>query len=932
MDETKPDYKKGMKKNRKMIKNCISNTKTIILMLFAIAILILFIAYPVSAVGYGQWSGSPVWVDYGYAGNITNPYYAYTDVQKNAICTGYAGEAATWYGSYQPVIQVWGNSTNYNTSYVSGSYWPPAIDFHAGAATEYNAAYKTFNMASTGGVSLHWTCKKTASPADTYSYFETVYARKITGWDASGDTFTINAVPQSGNASLSVNFLPLVSNTSNINRIVWDFDGGLGSETKYDNASFAKTYATAGHFIVRADLYTLKGAVVSASKNIDVYNYTLGITPTPTLTPTPAPTPQGDTTKKFNVYGYDVTNYTNVSSLSIGMIDVDDVGSGWFNITASSGEYTFAGYGTGGNKPFVENHHYMLVFSKTGYETLITPAYTFTSSLLTYGVGGGYALRPSAYTPTATGFTLGVRLISTTSGELSNGAIGTITISNQSSSWTSSLSNPAGGMNYFAGLTPSHSYKINVNVNGYEYYTGYFASGSSMSGTTQEYLAYIVPSNQLPSAFTLSISPNSGTVNDTYTIKLTGDISTASLISYKYSTSSVWGLNLAATSGYTQYSKITGSWLGWSGSSYSVATANPAQVTGKLQPTISPETEQVTVTAYITIGGNVYQATDTISLVSLGKEPIIIVAYDMSDTSSGASASAKMDTYDSHILDLTTGVWTNTSYDVSNFYNAYFFYTPNSVISYYGSAAGYYNTITETRVLPDASRGIEYKFYKNQLPPTVENVSLHVNVRNIQTQPLPQARVSINDGQKCYTNEQGSCSFYVLNNVNYTASGTAYGYGAGTAGIKTSNTSANVINLVLVRASTTTSPYTGIQTPRVTPTYTNTSGLTNATSLEEVTCNLDTSDMGVFQLLMNNIACAGVKGAVAQGFVLSALIMFVFAMGLSRYAKGMGALAGVIIGAVVSFGMQLLPFWILIFVVIVCGLIFARLVTSQAGG
>ena len=90
--------------------------------------------------------------------------------------------------------------------------------------------------------------------------------------------------------------------------------------------------------------------------------------------------------------------------------------------------------------------------------------------------------------------------------------------------------------------------------------------------------------------------------------------------------------------------------------------------------------------------------------------------------------------------------------------------------------------------------------------------------------------------------------------------------------------------------------------------------------------------MKPYDSLMNNVACMGVKGGIQQGLVLSCLMMFVFAMGLSKYGGGVGALTGVIIGALISFAMGILPFWVLIVTIVICGLVFARLIMSQQGG
>lgn len=78
--------------------------------------------------------------------------------------------------------------------------------------------------------------------------------------------------------------------------------------------------------------------------------------------------------------------------------------------------------------------------------------------------------------------------------------------------------------------------------------------------------------------------------------------------------------------------------------------------------------------------------------------------------------------------------------------------------------------------------------------------------------------------------------------------------------------------------------------------------------------------------IFNGIACSGVRGAGNQNLIMAIIIMMVCGMILGKAAKGIGAIAGVIAGAGICFGMGILPIWILIFVVVVCGLVFAGLI------
>lgn len=645
-------------------------------------------------------------------------------------------------------------------------------------------------------------------------------------------------------------------------------------------------------------------------------------TPTPNvtiITPTTTPIPINGSIK---VTVYDYVNNTPISGLSIGVRDSNDAGIGWFNVTAQNGVYTFSGVGAGGSTPLVAGHTYLFTFSKTGYVT--------DTRSNEYAGGNediGYYLMPLGCQPTASTFVLGIRLISTTAGDINVPLGGTVTLSNQSSTWTQSKTNPPAGIVMFSNLTAGQSYKIDANLNGYQAYTGYFASASSMVNTVQWHYAYLTPSDVIPSPFTLVINPSSGTINDTYSITLSGDISTATDISYKYYNPQTPYLSFnSVAGGQTTYRKVGASWFGWNGSSFSVATANPAQVSGKFAYATNPQESYMDVIAYITINGNVYQATKRITLVSIGKVPKIITAWDM-------STSAMITNFDSHILDIYSNAWENTTYTQDTFSNAYYYATANSLIMYTGSATGYYDTVPVTTSFDGSSgtEGIKYKFYPIRTPPTVDNTTLHVNTKKLNNDAINNARVILNDNQVCYTNMQGTCLFQVLTGVTYTATASAYGYSSGTGSVLTSNTSANIINIIMVGATPTTTSITTPPTPRITPTYTNWTSQ-NATAFPEYTCTHDTGNLGLWQVFMNFIACAGVSGATNQGMIASGFIMLVLGMALSRYGKGVGALAGVTAGAAVSWGMGALPFWLLILVVTVCGLVFARLITGAEGG
>ena len=78
--------------------------------------------------------------------------------------------------------------------------------------------------------------------------------------------------------------------------------------------------------------------------------------------------------------------------------------------------------------------------------------------------------------------------------------------------------------------------------------------------------------------------------------------------------------------------------------------------------------------------------------------------------------------------------------------------------------------------------------------------------------------------------------------------------------------------------------------------------------------------------IYNGIACSGVRGALNQSLIMAIIIMMVCGLTLAKYGKGIGALAGVIAGAGISFGMGILPIWILVFTLLLAGLVLAGLI------
>ena len=744
------------------------------------------------------------------------------------------------------------------------------------------------------------------------------------GYPDVAGSFT--AIPASGNQSLNVTFTPTVSGY-NLNRVVWDFDGGLGTETKYTNLStqFNKVYSTAGHYVARMTVYDGVGASATASQNIDVYNYTLGITPTPTLTPVPTGTPISSQ-NQIVVNVYDQTNITLVSSVSISMIDTSDSGAGWKNVTSNNGTYAFSTYGTA-NANLVSGHSYMFVVSKTGYATA-TQVYPFVGPQADTVI----YLTPSVYTPVASNFALLVQLKDAATGDnILTGRTGTVIISNQSSSWVSTYSNPNSGTAMFGGLTPGASYKIEITLTGHKSYIGYFASSVSMGGTTQTFNAYLESSGIPSGSYTISVNPRTGTYNDTYMFTLGGDTTNTQQIDIMYLSSDMSSpMPFTTTGGYTQWRLIGGAWKIWTGSTWA-ASSKPVLVGGKFG---NHGIDNVyDVKAYFTSASQIYSATSDITVQSSGYVPIGISVWGGTGPVNGMLL-----TFNTYIQDVYSGTWYNKSWTPADI-GTYLYFSPGTLLRGYATAPNHAPSITK-QLLVSESGPNSIQWILNPLSPInypVDNVTLYVETHTFQGTPIANANVQLSDGSlPSFTNNNGRCYFVVLNNTYYSATATAAGYLSSTSGITTDGLNqTNTIDIYMLPGVQTTATIPSwVVTPTMQPIETTAiptipGGSQLNWSGTATTCGSNSTN--VVEQVKSNLACAGFADVMAQNLALSALIIIIFMLVGGRYGKAIGSGAGAIIGFVLSFAMGLLPF-MLVALLIVLLILFGAILLLRSPG
>ena len=905
-------------KNNIVIPSLIAGINYVVYLMLICVIASIFIQ-PVSAVDYiiieDNGTLPQQWMELNTNYNLEN---FVNSAGANAYCVGKLGAGSTisswaiygWSGGYPTTT---GDILNLSgQSYVGGVH-----------NTYTPSGSITFSSASYSALQRQRVC---SYGTNTYNYINPVWGRvDYLQYRPAGLSGSFTVIPSSGNNTLEVRFTPVVNVPKGLNYISWDFGTSLiNPETKNDAITFNKTYTIAGHYVARMTVYDNESSSITASQNIDVYNYTAGITPTPTLTPTPTPTPQTNQSGNWQVTIRDYSNDTIISGVSIGLIDTSDVGSGWFNVTAANGVYTFGGYGSGGNKPFVIGHEYYVQASKTSY--------TSGGGGLIYNGGSlvtGYALTPLSLNPSSTTFALNVFLKDTTkdSSDVIQGVSGTVKISNQSSSWTTT-STATSEKVIFNNLKPIDSYNLQIDINGFESYNGVFVSSSSMAGTNQYYQAYLTPSSSLPSGYSLSVTPSSGKLTDTYTLKTTGDLTTASTVSYKfYSGSNRYLFNVGA--GYSEYKLVGGNWKQWDGSSYSISSSLPQTMSGTI-PTSSTDKGLYNAIVYITTtSGATYQATSQFTILNSGSVKATFLVWDAS------SSLTQLYPHELYVHDLTNGVWTNKTvtssalFDGSNSIS----YNVGTELAYYASAIGYTDSVLSYGSVDETDK----TFNINMYPTTMlvgNNMTLYANVRaSPMLLTVPNALVTFSEGSNtstCYSNNNGQCSITARNDTTYkvTATGVS-GYLGATTTIHTSLTDKVVyLTLLPINPSTTTfSPvtYTSVQTTSI---YGGNNTMPTPALWDDTnayTCGSGNSStlLGYFK---EQLSCNGCTTGMCQSLVTASLIMLICLSAGAKYGKGIGAGIGGVIGFVLSFALGLIPFMILALLiallVLLCAVIF----------
>jgi hypothetical protein len=167
-----------------------------------------------------------------------------------------------------------------------------------------------------------------------------------------------------------------------------------------------------------------------------------------------------------------------------------------------------------------------------------------------------------------------------------------------------------------------------------------------------------------------------------------------------------------------------------------------------------------------------------------------------------------------------------------------------------------------------------------------------------------------------------SVSWVIPHNTAYTLTASKNGYCTVTESKNTGTNSNQWIPIYIKYGTCTGATATPTPTPTITPTATPIGGWGNVTGGASV-CGDMPANATIIDILKNSMACNGLEDTQSQNLGMSMLIILFAAIILGRIAKGVGVLAGAIIGTVISTVAGFLPFWIIIVVIIMAGLVFA---------
>jgi hypothetical protein len=218
------------------------------------------------------------------------------------------------------------------------------------------------------------------------------------------------------------------------------------------------------------------------------------------------------------------------------------------------------------------------------------------------------------------------------------------------------------------------------------------------------------------------------------------------------------------------------------------------------------------------------------------------------------------------------------------------------------------------------------------------NTSVAVHVADVETFfPIGKVLITITaTGQTIsprYTGDDGGSALFIIpNNVDYLVTATKEGYCTVS---DSGNTGTNTYQYVpLYMKSGSCSIVTPTPTPSITPTVSTTpiGGWGQPANRTAYVCNRAPVNPTYVDVILNTLACNGFEDVQSQNVGISLLIIILASLVLGKVAGGIGVLAGAIVGMLLSIMMGFLPFWLVIVLIIIAGLIFATKLFGLGGG
>jgi hypothetical protein len=652
-------------------------------------------------------------------------------------------------------------------------------------------------------------------------------------------------------------------------------------------------------------------------------------------TPTPTPTPYG--TGSYNAT-FTVKNASSNAVIPLAFVEIEDTttGSVFSGYTDSNGQITIS-YGYSG----VQNE---LRIWKSGYQYfnwLYTPTSDFIKTVYLYPEIGGNPSIPETVN-------INIYVKDQNGNTPISGAYVALKDDIYGTSKQAQLTN-ASGTAYFPNFPSSAYIDLEISKSGYVPLTEYFGFTPSSDFGMTKYLSTtggVTPTpTPTPVTYdTLSLTATPNTISLGQTVSLTGSSSNATRVTYAGGLRrTVFMVNKHA-SAYPfdfheigMFENVNATYWKFR-SSYSSVWGAPSTAS-PLTMTNVPDTNGLYTYAFI---GYETLAGGSGAIATAGTADVTVNggsgagSLTMTLSASDGSNTNHLSNYQMNITDDNSGTVTelgNISYDIQR-------NLPRGNSYTLRASKENYEDGTKTFIVPvspDVINGDFGTFVDVPLFPkgtlSAGNTTVTVHVDDIETYyPLGNVQIIMSyDGTIKYTGTSGESAFWILpQNTAYTVKAIKNGYCAVSESKNTGTNAYQYVPLFMKYGScqgTTPTP-----TPTVTPSVTVTPVWNTSPNTGVIVCNQLPEDATFVDVLKNSLACNGLKDAQSQSLGLACMIILICAIVLGRIAKGIGVLSGVIAGTVLSTVAGFLPFWIIIVVVIIAGLVFAAKVFWSNGG